>query len=116
MHKLLPVLASLLLLGAEAAAQEAPPPADPPALPPSLDATALANEAISAGVIASSMQTLTATNSGNTVTADTIETGDITLSADALSGFSGVGNFVMNTGNNNNLQGSISIVIVMPPP
>lgn len=41
------------------------------------------------------MQTLTATNPGNTVTAETVETGDIVLGADALSGFSGIGNFVI---------------------
>ena len=54
-------------------------------------------------------QNLNATNSGNTITAGTVQNGDINFSGNALTGFSGVGNFVTNTGNNNNLQGSISV-------
>jgi hypothetical protein len=60
-------------------------------------------------------QNMTATNSGNTVTARRVDSGDITLAADAFSGYDGIGNFVMNTGHNNNLQGSISVSIVMTP-
>lgn len=65
------------------------------------------------GVI--SDQTLGATNSGNSVTAGVITTGQIGFSAHSLSGFNGVGNFVLNTGNNNNLQGAVNITIVIPP-
>ena len=54
---------------------------------------------------------LTATNSGNSVTAGSVTSGGIAFSSNARSGFSGVGNFVMNTGNNNNLQGSITVNI-----
>lgn len=62
-------------------------------------------------------QQLTATNSGNSVVAaGNIVTGDIAFSSTALSGFSGVGNFVVNTGNNSNLQGSINVTIVTNGP
>lgn len=60
-------------------------------------------------------QQLTATHSGNTVNADSLSSGEIAFSADALSGFSGIGNFVVNTGANNTLQGSISVNIVTAP-
>jgi hypothetical protein len=60
-------------------------------------------------------QTLSATNSGNSVTANTLTTGAVNLGANAFSGFNGIGNFVLNTGNNNNLQGSLSVTILMPP-
>lgn len=56
-------------------------------------------------------QDLSAVNSGNTVIANTLNNGDISFSPGALTGFSGVGNFVSNTGNNSNLQGSISVTI-----
>lgn len=60
-------------------------------------------------------QNLNATNSGNTIVAGTVQNGDINFSGNALTGFSGVGNFVTNTGNNNNLQGSISVVVTGAP-
>ncbi|MGN6207857.1 hypothetical protein [Asticcacaulis sp.] len=60
-------------------------------------------------------QDLSATNSGNTIVAGTVQNGDINFSGNALTGFSGVGNFVTNTGNNNNLQGSISVVVTGAP-
>jgi len=60
-------------------------------------------------------QVLTATNSGNTVTGDVIGSGEITLGSDAFSGYSGIGNFVINTGHNNNLQSSVNVSIVLPP-
>ncbi len=63
-----------------------------------------------------SNQQLSATNTGNTVIADKVTNGDISFSGDALNGYSGVGNFVMNTGNNNNLQGSVSVTIGGLPP
>ena len=72
-----------------------------------------AGEGVTTNVISS--QELTATNSVNTITAGTVQNGDINFSGNALTGFSGVGNFVTNTGNNNNLQGSISINIAGAP-
>lgn len=67
------------------------------------------------GTFALASTQLTATNSGNSVTAGSVTSGGIAFSSNALSGFSGVGNFVMNTGNNNNLQGSITVNIGSVP-
>lgn len=56
-------------------------------------------------------QQLTATAEGNTINGD-FEAGDVVIEAGALSAFSGVGNFVNNTGANSNLNGSIMVNIV----
>jgi len=117
-----PSLSALLglcvaLIGAPAAAQDAQPQSDPFAQQETLDAATLAAEVVTQGslTLGVASQTLTANNSGNSVTGETITNGDINLGSDAFSGFSGIGNFVMNTGNNNNLQGSIGVVVIMPP-
>jgi len=57
-----------------------------------------------------SMTTDNSVNAGGAVT-----NGPVNLSTGAFSGFSGLGNFVINTGNNNTLQGSISVNITMTP-
>ena len=57
-------------------------------------------------------QDLTAINRGNSITAHTVSTGGITLGPGAFEGFAGVGNFVINSGNNNNLQGALTINII----
>ncbi|MGO4409293.1 MULTISPECIES: hypothetical protein [unclassified Brevundimonas] len=67
-------------------------------------------------VIVASDQLLKATNSGNSVNANTVGSGAITISPNAFAGYSGIGNFVMNTGHNNNLQGAITINIVTTGP
>ena len=59
-------------------------------------------------------QDLTAISNGNSVTADSINSGQITLDRGAFEGFAGVGNFVINSGHNNNLQGALTINIVTP--
>lgn len=86
-------------------------------LPQALSASDLAE--LSGGAspsgIAISTQTLTALNSGNSVNADSVVTGNVNLQAGAFNGFNGIGNFVFNTGNNNNLQGTLSVTIVAPP-
>jgi hypothetical protein len=41
--------------------------------------------------------------------------GNVTLENGAFNGFNGVGNFVFNTGNNNNLQGTLSVTVLAPP-
>ncbi|HET7085540.1 MAG TPA: hypothetical protein VFI23_12265 [Rhizomicrobium sp.] len=64
--------------------------------------------------IAVSSQTLSALNSGNQVNADTVQTGNIALESGAFNGFNGVGNFVFNTGNNNNLQGTLNVTVLAP--
>jgi hypothetical protein len=60
-------------------------------------------------------QTLNTTNFGNTVIGETILSGDVTLAANAFSGYSGLGNFVINTGHNNNLQSTMSVSVALPP-
>ena len=66
-------------------------------------------------VIQHTSQILTATNTGNSVNGDTIGSGAVNLSSNAFNGYDGIGNFVINTGHNNNLQGSISVSIAMTP-
>lgn len=58
-------------------------------------------------VEALSNQQLSASNSGS-VEADQVATGNVDFST---GDYSGIGNFVVNTGNNNNLQGVISVNI-----
>lgn len=105
-------LLSAAIVAASPVADAAPAPvpeasAEAPMALEELDATAA--QGVEINTI--SDQDLNAVNSGNTVIADTISNGDISWSPGALTGFSGVGNFVSNTGNNSNLQGSISITI-----
>lgn len=66
--------------------------------------------------IALTEQTLNAVNSGNSVNANTVSSGQVNIGANAFSGYSGVGNFVINTGHNNNLQSTMSVSIVLAPP
>lgn len=70
-----------------------------------------------AGIEASlyASQQVTANHTGNTITAGALTSGDVAFSDGALSGFSGIGNFVINTGANNALQGAISVNIVNAP-
>jgi hypothetical protein len=57
-------------------------------------------------------QNLTATNTGNVVSAgNNVSSGDVNLGPNAFQGFGGIGNFVVNTGHNNNLLGSLSVAI-----
>ena len=62
-----------------------------------------------------SLQVLTATNTGNSVVGTQVSSGDIGLSGYALSGFTGIGNYVFNTGHNNNLLGSVTVNVVLAP-
>ncbi|MBV9997031.1 MAG: hypothetical protein JO127_17650 [Caulobacteraceae bacterium] len=59
-------------------------------------------------------QTLSATNTDNAIHANSITNGALNISPNAFN-FSGVGNFVMNTGNQNNVQGNLSVTIVELP-
>jgi hypothetical protein len=88
---------------------------DASAAPLALDelADASGGEGIAVDVL--TRQQLTATTSGNTVTAGVVNSGDVNLGAGALNGFNGIGNFVINTGANNTLQGAINISIVTVP-
>lgn len=117
---LLAVVAVLPLSALSARAEpQFPPPADQPAqaapvvmAPADLDSVS-AGESASVNVLTN--QQLTASNSGNSVNAQSVVNGAISLSGSALNGYSGVGNFVMNTGNNNNVQGSVSVTIASGP-
>jgi hypothetical protein len=61
-------------------------------------------------------QSLAASNTGNTMTVGgDITNGSVSINPNAFSGFNGVGNFVMNTGNQNNVQGALNITIVLTP-
>jgi hypothetical protein len=59
-------------------------------------------------------QDLSAVNTGNSISAATMTNGAVSIGAGSFSGFNGAGNFVMNTGNQNNIQGSLSINVVIP--
>jgi hypothetical protein len=58
-------------------------------------------------------QTLTAVNSGNSISAGAVNSGAISLNQNAFAGFDGIGNFVINSGHNNNLQSSMSVSIII---
>ena len=67
-------------------------------------------------VVAINEQQLKAMTTDNSVVAGgNVTNGPVNLSAGAFSGFSGLGNFVINTGNNNTLQGSMAVNIMMTP-
>jgi len=89
--------------------------AEKPALPPAVSSQDLAGMSGGANTaVALTNQSLTAVNSGNSVTADALNTGAVTLQSGAFNGFNGIGNFVFNTGNNNNVQGTLSVTIIAP--
>ena len=119
----LPAIMALIIVssaGAPALAQTAPldlEATSPPAAPEVMSTEALESEsAQGVDTTVLSEQQLNATNSGNSVIANTMHTGDVAFSTSALSGFAGVGNFVINTGNNSNLQGTINVSIVTTAP
>jgi hypothetical protein len=58
-----------------------------------------------------SLQTLSGLVAGNTVVANTVQSGAINFDGQALSNFSGVGNFILNTGMNSLLQGSVNVTV-----
>ena len=115
------LIAAALASAGAASAEVAPLPA--PASPASADETELLSsedmDALSGGtgveVLIDTVQVLTATNTGNTVTGDVVGSGDVNIGSGAFSGYDGIGNFVINTGHNNNLQSSMSVSIVLAP-
>jgi hypothetical protein len=60
-------------------------------------------------------QTLNAVNSGNSVVGDIVGSGQVSLGSGAFSGYAGLGNFVINTGHNNNLQASMNVSVALTP-
>jgi hypothetical protein len=57
-------------------------------------------------------QDLSAVNTGNAINAASLTNGAVSVGTNAFSGFNGVGNFIMNTGNQNNIQGTLSVSVV----
>jgi len=115
------LFATGLALANAASAQEASAHSPPSAA--SGDEEVISNDDLNGlsggtGVTVSVMtdQTLTAVNSGNSVIGDTVTSGQVNIGANAFSGFDGVGNFVINTGHNNNLQSSMNVTVVLAPP
>jgi hypothetical protein len=105
-------IAALLVAGATSARAADSTPSLPQPLPAS-DLAATSGGASPVN-LALSKQTLTALNTGNQVNGDSIVTGNVNVDPSAFNGFNGIGNFVFNTGNNNNLQGSLSVTILTP--
>lgn len=108
------IVAALVLVSLPGQAEERL--VTPAPLPPAISTADLGN--VSGGAsptnMAISSQIVTAVNTGNSISADTVVTGDVNLQSGAFNGFAGVGNFVFNTGNNNNLQGTLSVTILAP--
>jgi hypothetical protein len=110
------ILAGGLAFASAASAQEAPSSASPSDVEvlslEDMDALA-GGDGVNVAVITE--QTLNAVNSGNTVTGDVVGSGQVTLGSGAFSGYAGLGNFVINTGHNNNLQSTMNVSIALPP-
>jgi len=111
------IFAGALASASFASAQELPasPPADTTEVLSMEDMGALSG-GTGVEVIVITDQTLTANNNGNTVIGDTVGSGQVNIGSNAFSGYSGLGNFVINTGHNNNLQSSMNVSIVLAPP
>ena len=110
----------LLSAGASHAQAQAPqsPAASTAAAPARLSAGELSESRAGQTSVISvlSRQQLDGTTSNNSIQAGTLTAGAVSFSSNALQNYSGVGNFVINTGANNTLQGSISVNIVAQPP
>lgn len=114
------IFAASLAIAPAAVAQEASPSPAPALQPADEEVLSLEDLNDYAGgtgveVNVDTDQVLTAVNSGNTVTGETVNSGTLNIGSNAFSGFEGVGNFVMNTGHNNNLQSSMDVTVVMTP-
>jgi hypothetical protein len=59
-------------------------------------------------------QTLSALSQGNSIVGD-YTAGDVTLSDNALSGFNGIGNVVINTGAQSSLQAGMNLIVNVTP-
>ncbi|HEY4077247.1 MAG TPA: hypothetical protein VGM26_09995 [Rhizomicrobium sp.] len=117
-HIVLPATFALLVAASICQAQAADAPAlgAKSSLPQALSTDDLGKLSGGAGPsgVAISQSTLTAVNAGNAVNADSVITGNISMAPGTFNGFNGVGNFVFNTGNNNNVQGSLNVTILTP--
>jgi hypothetical protein len=114
------LIAAVLVTASAASAQEALPASASQAKAGETELLSSDDmDALSGGtgveVIVDTDQFLTATNNGNTVTGDTVGSGQVTIGSGAFSGYDGIGNFVINTGHNNNLQSSMNVSVVLTP-
>jgi hypothetical protein len=114
------LLGATLCCGPSLARGGATPASTSPAAAPSKALTAEEMAAISGGaevdVAVLSRQQLTGSTSGNTINAGVLTSGQVTFGPNALNGFNGIGNFVINTGANNTLQGAINVSVVTAQP
>ena len=104
--------AALAQSAATPAVTEASSPASPQALALDELGKISGGQSITAAI---TEQNLSAVSTGNSIRADSVRSGDINFSAGALNNFAGVGNFVTNTGNNNILQGNLSVTVIAAP-
>ncbi|MEQ1491227.1 MAG: hypothetical protein ABL932_11835 [Terricaulis sp.] len=114
------LIAAVLATAGAASAEEALPASASPAPADETELLSLEDMgALSGGtgveVIVDTDQFLTATNNGNSVTGDTVSSGQVNLGSGTFSGYDGIGNFVINTGHNNNLQSSMNVSVVLAP-
>lgn len=115
------LIAAALASASAASAQEALPASASPAPADETELLSLEDmEALAGGtgfeIVVDTGQVLTATNTGNSVTGDTVGSGEVNIGSGAFSGYDGIGNFVINTGHNNNLQSSMNVSVVLAPP
>lgn len=108
-------------VGSPPASLQAPaasPPARAQPLPPQMPNSTLsklAGRGDPAGTVTVTNQDLTAVNAGNSIVANTVGSGAISLEGNAFSAFNGVGNILMNTGHNNNLQSTMNVTVIIGP-
>ncbi len=114
MRRFTPFAGLLAALAASGPLAADPAPAPTLAAPAPMTADQLAEVSGGQSLVANALttQTLSASVSGNQINAGTIQSGAVSFDKGAFSGFNGVGNFVINTGNNNILQGSLSVTVV----
>lgn len=109
-------LTFLLFADVQAASAATPELLQNPKLPAALadaELSRLSGGASPTGAAVTS-QTVSALNANNSVNASSIITGQVSLQPGTFNGFNGIGNFVFNTGNNNNVQGTLSVTILTP--
>jgi len=109
-------LTFLLITDVQAASAATPELRQNPKLPAALadaELSQLSGGASPTGAAVTS-QTVSALNANNSVSASSVITGQVSLQPGTFNGFNGIGNFVFNTGNNNNVQGTLSVTILTP--
>ena len=111
---LLMICAATLSSNGSAVAQTGSLPVEKPVMSEAEMAQASAGQEVIT-VEALTRQQLTGATTGNTINAGVLTSGQVTFSPQALNGFNGIGNFVINTGANNTLQGAINFSVVTVP-